>query len=114
MNYPNEEAKALLSSIKEDVKQLFIVSELAIGGTEADAPEDAQSFETGKIVVAQAEGETCERCRMVSKEIGEDPDHPELCPRCAGIVKTYYQSCHEICFPGTGAGSAGCRNQAFG
>lgn len=90
--YPNEEAKALLSSIKEDVKQLFIVSELAIGGTEADAPEDAQSFETGKIVVAQAEGETCERCRMVSKEIGEDPDHPELCPRCAGIVKTYYQN----------------------
>ncbi|WP_262008611.1 isoleucine--tRNA ligase [Bacillus licheniformis] len=90
--YPNEEAKALLSSIKEDVKQLFIVSELAIGGTEADAPEDAQSFEAGKIVVAQAEGETCERCRMVSKEIGEDPDHPELCPRCAGIVKTYYQN----------------------
>ncbi|WP_412056922.1 zinc finger domain-containing protein, partial [Bacillus licheniformis] len=33
-----------------------------------------------------------ERCRMVSKEIGEDPDHPELCPRCAGIVKTYYQN----------------------
>lgn len=90
--YPNEEAKALLSSIKEDVKQLFIVSELAIGGTEVDAPEDAQSFEAGKIVVAQAEGETCERCRMVSKEIGEDPDHPELCPRCAGIVKTYYQN----------------------
>ncbi|MDI5787613.1 hypothetical protein PO124_01375 [Bacillus licheniformis] len=32
---------------------------------------------------------------MVSKEIGEDPDHPELCPRCAGIVKTYYQINHE-------------------
>lgn len=90
--YPNEEAKALLSSIKEDVKQLFIVSELAIGGTEAEAPEDAQTFETGKIVVAQAEGGTCERCRMVSKEIGQDADHPELCPRCAGIVKTYYQN----------------------
>ncbi|MCY8222802.1 isoleucine--tRNA ligase [Bacillus haynesii] len=90
--YPNEEAKALLSSIKEDVKQLFIVSELAIGRTEAEAPEDAQTFETGKIVVAQAEGGTCERCRMVSKEIGQDADHPELCPRCAGIVKTYYQN----------------------
>lgn len=90
--YPNEEAKALLSSIKEDVKQLFIVSELLIGGTEAEAPEGAQTFDTGKIVVAQAEGETCERCRMVSKEIGQDADHPELCPRCAGIVKTYYQN----------------------
>ncbi|MEC1260787.1 isoleucine--tRNA ligase [Bacillus swezeyi] len=90
--YPNEQSKALLSSIKEDVKQLFIVSELAIGGTEAEAPEEAQSFETGKIVVTQAEGETCERCRMVSKEIGQDADHPELCPRCAGIVKTYYQN----------------------
>ncbi|MFT0800663.1 isoleucine--tRNA ligase [Bacillus swezeyi] len=90
--YPNEQSKALLSSIKEDVKQLFIVSELAIGGTEAEAPEEAQSFETGKIIVTQAEGETCERCRMVSKEIGQDADHPELCPRCAGIVKTYYQN----------------------
>ncbi|KAA0840465.1 isoleucine--tRNA ligase [Bacillus paralicheniformis] len=90
--YPNEEAKALLSSIKEDVKQLFIVSELLIGGTEAEAPEGAQTFDTGKIVVTQAEGETCERCRMVSKEIGQDADHPELCPRCAGIVKTYYQN----------------------
>ncbi|WP_307894316.1 isoleucine--tRNA ligase [Bacillus swezeyi] len=90
--YPNEQSKALLSSIKEDVKQLFIVSELAIGGTEAEAPKEAQSFETGKIVVTQAEGETCERCRMVSKEIGQDADHPELCPRCAGIVKTYYQN----------------------
>ncbi|MCI4060103.1 hypothetical protein MMK25_30450 [Bacillus cereus] len=29
---------------------------------------------------------------MVSKEIGQDADHPELCPRCAGIVKTYYQN----------------------
>jgi hypothetical protein len=51
---------------------------LTIGGTEADAERCAKSFETGKIVVAQAEGETCERCRMVSKEIGEDPDHPNF------------------------------------
>lgn len=86
--YPTEQSRALLSSIKEDLKQLFIVSELTIAETEV--PEDAQTFETGKIVVKQAEGETCERCRMVSKEIGHDPDHPELCPRCAEIVKTYY------------------------
>ncbi|MDA1475624.1 isoleucine--tRNA ligase [Bacillus changyiensis] len=88
--YPNEQSKTLLSSIKEDIKQLFIVSEVKIGGSDTEGPEAAQSFETGKVIVAQAEGETCERCRMVSKEVGQDSDHPDLCPRCAGIVKTYY------------------------
>lgn len=40
--YPNKENKELLASIKENLSQLFIVSELTIS-EENEAPNDAQS-----------------------------------------------------------------------
>ncbi|XWN53035.1 isoleucine--tRNA ligase [Anoxybacillus flavithermus] len=85
--YPTEEAKALIDSIEEDMKQLLIVSAFSIGGTFADAPSEAQTFTKTAIVVKQAEGKTCARCWVVTPTVGEDADHPELCPRCATIVK---------------------------
>ncbi|MEH7382449.1 isoleucine--tRNA ligase [Bacillus sp. JJ1533] len=88
--YPNNEAKALLDSIEENVKQLFIVSGFEIGGSYEDAPENAQSFEQVKIVVGVAEGETCDRCWVVTPTVGEDQDHPTLCSRCAAVVKENY------------------------
>jgi isoleucyl-tRNA synthetase len=88
--YPNQETKALLESINEDLKQLFIVSDWKATESPDQAPEEAHEYESGKILVVPAEGETCQRCRMVSKEVGQDANHPELCPRCAEIVNTYY------------------------
>lgn len=88
--YPSPETKALFESINEDLKQLFIVSDWKIAGTPGQAPEEALEFEAGKILVTPAEGKTCQRCRMVSKEVGQDVNHPELCPRCADIVNNYY------------------------
>ncbi|MFC3882652.1 isoleucine--tRNA ligase [Bacillus songklensis] len=88
--YPNAETKALLDSIQENVKQLFIVSDLEIAGNAAEAPEDAQKFGRTAIVVEKAEGETCERCWVVTPTVGQDKDHPTLCPRCADVVKNHY------------------------
>lgn len=88
--YPNPETKALLESINEDLKQLFIVSDWKIAGSPDQAPAEALEYESGKILVTSAEGKTCQRCRMVSKEVGQDKNHPELCPRCASIVNNYY------------------------
>jgi isoleucyl-tRNA synthetase len=90
--YPTKEARQLLESIEEDVKQLFIVSEFTIADDYENAPEDAQKFANAAIIVKQAEGETCERCWVVTKEAGQDPDHPTLCPRCARIVKEHYSA----------------------
>ncbi|MED1015050.1 isoleucine--tRNA ligase [Bacillus atrophaeus] len=87
--YPNKASQELLSAIKEDVKQLFIVSELTISGQEA--PADAQSFDSGKIVVEKAEGEMCERSRVISKDVGANPKYPTLSLRNAEIVEKYYQ-----------------------
>lgn len=88
--YPNAEAKELLLSVKEDLKQLFIVSGFEIAGDYNTAPDNAQSFDTVKIVINQAEGETCERCWIVTPEVGQDAEHPSLCQRCATIVKEHY------------------------
>lgn len=85
--YPTDETKALIDSIEEDMKQLLIVSAFSIGGTFADAPSEAQTFTKTAIVVKQAEGKTCARCWVVTPTVGEDADHPELCPRCVAIVK---------------------------
>ncbi|MEK5443205.1 MULTISPECIES: isoleucine--tRNA ligase [unclassified Fredinandcohnia] len=90
--YPNNETKALLDSVEENLKQLFIVSGFEIGGSYEDAPENAQVFDQVKIVVAVAEGETCDRCWVVTPTVGEDPDHPTICSRCASVVKDNYQN----------------------
>lgn len=88
--YVDEKTEALLSSIKEDLKQLFIVSAFEIGGRTSEAPAEALSLGANSIVVEKAEGETCERCWTVSPHVGEDQEHPTLCPRCASVVKENY------------------------
>ncbi|KKB39272.1 Isoleucyl-tRNA synthetase [Bacillus thermotolerans] len=88
--YADEETKALLKSIEEDVKQLLIISGFEQGGSLADAPEHALKFEHAAVVVEKAEGETCERCWIVSTDVGENDAHPTLCSRCADVVSNHY------------------------
>lgn len=90
--YVNEKTKILLDSIKENVGQLFIVSAFEVAGSYEDAPENALKLETAAIVVTKAEGETCERCWVVTPEVGQDHDHSTLCPRCASVVKENYSN----------------------
>jgi len=88
--YVDEKAESLLNSIKEDVKTLFIVSEFVVAGKLADAPAEADKYEHVAIVATKAEGETCERCRVTSKELGTNESHPTLCPRCTTVVVENY------------------------
>lgn len=85
--YVNDETKALLDSISEDIKQLFIVSAFEVGGTYDDAPENALKLERTAVVIEKAEGETCARCWVVTPTVGEDEQYPDICPRCADVVR---------------------------
>ncbi len=70
------EAYSLLSSIKDDLAKLFIVSQVNL-------TEDSAT--TGiAVAVAPAKGEKCSRCWMYSESVGVN--HPELCDRCAGVL----------------------------
>ena len=58
----------------EELADLFIVSQVeAGGGTE--------------VQVAPAQGSKCERCWKVLTTVGQDGEHPTLCPRCARVVR---------------------------
>jgi len=85
--YPSNEVYELLTSIKEDLNQLLIVSKVEVVSPDTKAPETAQTFEKLTIEVTSATGETCERCWIVTEEVGADQDHPTLCKRCASVVK---------------------------
>ena len=86
------ETDALLKEIKGNLKQLFIVSACEVAGLIDEAPETALKLDYAAVLVEKAEGETCERCWVVTPDVGEDPDHPTLCPRCANVVKEHYSN----------------------
>lgn len=88
--YVNEQVKDLLDSIDENLEQLFIVSDFELAGKLEDAPENALKFENTAIVVTKAEGETCERCWIVTPEVGKSKEYETLCPRCADVVENHY------------------------
>ncbi|MFP7469711.1 isoleucine--tRNA ligase [Niallia taxi] len=88
--YVREDAKELLDSIEENLKQLFIVSGFEIAGKFEEAPDNALKLENTAIVVAKAEGETCDRCWTVTLDVGTVEEHPTLCARCATVVQENY------------------------
>ena len=87
---PNEANAALLASLDADVKQLLIVSQLTIADQAVEAPAEATQFDGVAVSVAHAEGDVCDRCRMIKTDVGSDDKFPMLCARCAAIVTANY------------------------
>ena len=79
------EALDILKSVEKDLPTLLIVSQVevnegAAGGEEATGRADL------KVTVKPADGHKCERCWTYSESVGKNPDHPDLCERCAAVV----------------------------
>lgn len=84
--YAQGEALSILQSVGTDLRTLLIVSAAQVHegkgtGAEATNREDLQ------VAVSQAQGRKCERCWVYSDEVGQDPEHPTLCRRCASVVR---------------------------
>ena len=77
-----------LKACNTDLRAVCIVSQIHVHGIDK-APVDAYFAETNGIAVAvsKAKGEKCERCWIYSDELGTDPEHPTLCPRCTEVMK---------------------------
>jgi isoleucyl-tRNA synthetase len=90
--YVREHIKPLLDSIDENIGQIFIVSDFEVAGSYEEAPDEALKLEHAAIVVTKAEGETCERCWVVTPDVGKNDKHPTLCPRCADVVEVNYSN----------------------
>jgi isoleucyl-tRNA synthetase len=66
----------LLSSCREELRYLFIVSQVSLALLEAEAGEDI------RVTVERASGQKCERCWNYSTYVGEFTRYPAACERC--------------------------------
>ncbi|RAV19821.1 isoleucine--tRNA ligase [Paenibacillus contaminans] len=85
--YPNEETAGLLARF-EALDQLFIVSAVQAHPAGTAAPEEAMQLKGLSVAVSVAEGEKCERCWIVTPEVGSSDVHPTLCKRCSDAVSS--------------------------
>ncbi|MEG1987875.1 MAG: isoleucine--tRNA ligase [Oscillibacter sp.] len=82
-------ASTLMQVAGLNLAEVLIVSDCKL----SSAPPSADSV-TGRgtafpgltVEVSEATGEKCQRCWMHSLRVGEDANHPTLCPRCAAVV----------------------------
>ncbi|CAM3758811.1 isoleucine--tRNA ligase [Alkalicoccus chagannorensis] len=88
--YASDQDKELLESLDE-LEKLFIVSGASVKSLE-EAPAQAVEYDYMQVLVERKEGEECERCRIVTTELGQDEDHPTLCPVCTETVVTHFAS----------------------
>ena len=85
----DEAAQALMSTVGVSLAEVFIVSNCSITAAEPAADSTVgkgTNFPGLTVEVREADGARCERCWMHDTRVGEDPDHPTLCPRCASVV----------------------------
>jgi isoleucyl-tRNA synthetase len=74
---PTAKDAELLQRYAEQLRYLFIVSQVEVG-SESQANE---------IEIRRAEGEKCERCWNYSTRVGEFERYPTVCERCAAALK---------------------------
>lgn len=87
--YADDKIKSLLESLDSDLGQLLIVSGFELQN-DTDASDKADAYKDVKVLVEEAEGSVCQRCRMTKTDVGSDSELPNLCARCAKIVRTNY------------------------
>ena len=79
----------LLLSYQEDLKPLFIVSQVIL--LESRRPLSSayisQEIPGLSIQVSPAEGAKCERCWVYDPGVGSHPEHATLCPRCLNAIE---------------------------
>jgi isoleucyl-tRNA synthetase len=71
-----------LARHRDDLRYIFIVSEVALVEPNADiGPDDL------KVTIARAHGEKCERCWNYSTHVGELTRYPNVCERCVEALE---------------------------
>lgn len=82
----NTELAKFLEDNKEILEEVFIVSQLVIANEKDDSFVKGEEQEALFVKVEHADGEKCERCWKYSTELGTNPEHPTVCPRCTSAL----------------------------
>ncbi|MDI6870077.1 MAG: isoleucine--tRNA ligase [Bacillota bacterium] len=90
--YASPELAVFLKEYEADLPTIFIVSQAALHPWEerpAEALTDAVGTQKVAVAVRRAAGEKCARCWMYAPEVGRDRDYPDVCPRCADVLRRW-------------------------
>jgi len=71
-----------LHALGDNLREALVVSQLTL--REAPAAQDGDAVVAFEL--SAAEGEKCVRCWKY-RELGTDPEHPEICAECAQVVR---------------------------
>ncbi|MBQ8975546.1 MAG: isoleucine--tRNA ligase, partial [Oscillospiraceae bacterium] len=85
--YVDDTAKTAFAELEgENLKQLFIVSSVKVVYGSGEGYTGTE-FTGVTVNVVPSQAPKCVRCWCHDEHIGEDSEHPELCPRCAQTVR---------------------------
>lgn len=83
LNVVNDEYSFIKDYTESEVSDLFIVSQVKFVNDSLAESE----IEGISIAVEKASGEKCERCWKYDEKVGHNHNHPDVCPRCAGVLE---------------------------
>jgi isoleucyl-tRNA synthetase len=83
--FANGALKDTLKDFKDDLANIFIVSQVELMAEENDQVSDT-ALEGLKVGVKKAAGEKCERCWVYSESVGADSDYKTVCTKCASVL----------------------------
>ncbi len=87
MLYLPEEEYKLLSSYRDFLPYLFIVSQVEIyRNTDKKGSYISSEINGLSISIVRADGKKCERCWNWSDSVGRFSDHPSICERCYRVI----------------------------
>jgi isoleucyl-tRNA synthetase len=71
----------LLEQYRDELRYLFIVSDVVLEKAPASNGDEGL-----RIEVSKAPGQKCERCWNYSIHVGEDKSYPTVCERCSAVL----------------------------
>ncbi len=79
-----ENLRNLLATHLDELRALLIVSQLAVAdGKDIPGAYESEEIKGLAVGVEKAHGTKCERCWIFDQSVGENPQHPTICSRCA-------------------------------
>lgn len=79
----SDEVYDFVKPLEKELAEIFIVSAVIVAKGDEGFKGDVDGL---SVKVTAAEGEKCERCWMITKDVGADHEHPTICARCAKIL----------------------------
>ena len=76
----DEKVKEVLEKRRDFLEEIFIVSQVEIVENDGEG-------EVASVKVEHAEGQKCQRCWKFHVDVGKDPEYPDVCPRCAAVLR---------------------------